>query len=77
MAHFGPLNRKISIADHSLILFDAPGYADEDSQRHGQKKTAKQWTPIRGGALDFAKKFGSGKPSPIDQDAIPLILFTF
>ncbi|KAF9485927.1 Metallo-dependent phosphatase [Pholiota conissans] len=70
VAHFGPPNRKISIADHSLILFDAPGYADEDSQRHGQKKTPKQWIPIRGGALDFAKKYGS------EEHKDPVVLFS-
>jgi hypothetical protein len=59
--HFGAPNREISIANHSLILFDAPSYADEDAQRHGQKKTAKQWIPRKGGALEFATKFARGK----------------
>lgn len=58
--HFGETNREISIANHSLILFDAPGYADEDSQRYGQKKTLTQWIPRRGGALEFVDKFSRG-----------------
>ncbi|KAF8967901.1 hypothetical protein BDZ97DRAFT_1801908 [Flammula alnicola] len=69
-AHFGEPNREISVANHSLILFDAPSYADEDSQRHGQRKTVKQWVPRRGGALEFLNKFAS------EEHTDPVILFS-
>ena len=58
--HFGLPNCEVSIANHSLILLDAPGYADEDAQMHGQKKPLQQWTPRRGGALEFVTKFAKG-----------------
>jgi hypothetical protein len=42
-------------------MFDAPGYADEDSKRHGQKISIEEWVPISGRSLEFVKKFSSGK----------------
>ena len=42
-------------------MFDAPGYADEDSKRHGQKKSFEEWVPIFGRSLQFMKKFACGK----------------
>ncbi|KAH9485032.1 Cell division control protein 1 [Psilocybe cubensis] len=61
--HFGQPNQEISVANHTLVLFDAPSYADEDSQRHGQKKSFERWDPVPYGALDFMKKFPS-RPHP-------------
>ena len=60
-AHFGAPNRAISIANHTLVLFDAPNYADEDSLRHGKKKSFENWTPVQGGALEFMKEFANGE----------------
>ena len=42
-------------------MFDAPGYADEDSKRHGQRKSVKEWVPLPGRSLEFMKKFTSGE----------------
>jgi ethanolamine phosphate phosphodiesterase len=42
-------------------MFHAPGYADEDSKRHGRKKSFEEWVPIPGRSLAFAKKFAAGK----------------
>lgn len=60
-SHFGAPNFEVSLANHTLIMFDAPGYADEDSKRHGQKIRIDNWVPIPGRSLDFMKKFASGK----------------
>ncbi|PPQ93810.1 hypothetical protein CVT25_013519 [Psilocybe cyanescens] len=57
IAHFGQPNQEISVANHTLVLFDAPSYADEDSKRNGQKKSFERWVPVPHGALDFMKKF--------------------
>ncbi|KDR75754.1 hypothetical protein GALMADRAFT_69101 [Galerina marginata CBS 339.88] len=78
-AHFGYPNQEISVANHSLILFDAPSYADEDSQRHGQRKSFEKWVPIRYGALDFMKKFSSttfAHPFSEEKHTDPVILFS-
>ena len=42
-------------------MFDAPGYADEDSKRHGQKKAVEKWVAIPGRSVEFIRKFASGK----------------
>ena len=60
-SHFGAPNFEVSLANHTLIMFDAPSYADEDAKRHGQKKSVEEWVPIPGGSLEFMKKFTSGK----------------
>lgn len=60
-AHFGSPNKAIPIANHTLVLFDAPNYADEDSQRHAQRKSFENWVPNRGGALEFMTKFTASK----------------
>lgn len=60
-SHFGAPNFEVSLANHTLIMFDAPSYADEDAKRHGQKKSVDEWVPIPGGSLEFMKRFTSGK----------------
>lgn len=84
--HFGQPNLEISVANHTLVLFDAPSYVDEDSKRHGQKKSFERWVPIPHGALDFMKKFPARKPTSITSKKIlnvlpgphsdPVILFS-
>ena len=61
ISHFGAPNFEVSLANHTLIMFDAPSYADEDAKRHGQKKSVEEWVPIPGGSLEFMKKFTGGK----------------
>ncbi|CAA7259054.1 unnamed protein product [Cyclocybe aegerita] len=70
ISHFGPTNIEISVANHTLVLFDAPGYANEDSKRHGAKKAFTTWIPIQGGSLEYMKKFAR------DKHKDPVILFT-
>ncbi|KAF9526601.1 Metallo-dependent phosphatase-like protein [Crepidotus variabilis] len=67
---FGQPNQIVSIANHSLVLFDAPSHVREDSQRHGQRKKFEDWIPIPGGSYEFAERFG--KVPHHD----PIILFT-
>lgn len=60
-SHFGVPNFEISLANHTLIMFDAPGYADENAKRHAQKKSVEEWVPMPGRSLQFMKKFASAK----------------
>jgi len=69
-SHFGPPNFEVSLANHTLIMFDAPSYADEDAKRHGQKKSIEEWVPIPGRSLEFMKKFTSATHTD------PVILFS-
>jgi hypothetical protein len=49
-SHFGAPNFEVSLANHTLITFDAPNYVDKDAKRHGQKKSVEEWVLISGGS---------------------------
>ena len=55
---FGPLNQKIIISNHTFIALDAPALVDEDYQRHAKAQSFEEWTPNKGGAIDFVKEMG-------------------
>ncbi|KAF8806465.1 Metallo-dependent phosphatase [Phlegmacium glaucopus] len=69
-SHFGTPNFEILLANHTLIMFDAPGYVDEDSKRYFHKKSFEEWVPIPGRSHEFMKKFASAAHSD------PVILFS-
>lgn len=55
MTHFGPLNRLISIANHTIVLLDAPSLVEEDIKRLDNGQTFSHWKPVRGGPVEFVK----------------------
>ncbi|KAG6842150.1 hypothetical protein C0991_001643 [Blastosporella zonata] len=59
-AHFGPLNSRISVGNHTLVLLDAPGLVEEDSQRAYARQTYREWTPRRMGPVDLVKTIADG-----------------
>lgn len=59
-SHFGPLNYKISLANHTLVMLNAPGLVDEDYRRASAGQSFESWTPLTGGAIDFINKFAGG-----------------
>lgn len=65
ISHFGAPNNEVSIANHTLVFFDAPKFVDEDFQRHGQRMTVKGWHPIQGGSWAFLKNFSKREPHAI------------
>jgi len=65
-SHFGPLSSRDTIANHTIILLDAPGLVDEDSQRHSNY----DGKSITGGSIDFVQSFAKW------QSQNPVILFT-
>ena len=86
-AHFGAANHEISVANHSLVFFDAPRYVDEDSMRHGQRKSIEMWKPLRGGSYEFVRNFSKSKSfrsllpdvslkSSAEKHTDPVILFS-
>lgn len=48
------------MANHSLILLDAPGIVDEDYIRAGQGTSFEEWVPLRDGAIEFVKGLAEG-----------------
>ncbi|KAJ7680466.1 Metallo-dependent phosphatase-like protein [Mycena polygramma] len=60
-SHFGPLNSRITIANHTVILLDAPSLV-EQSQHDGKS--------VSGGPIELVQSFVKS------QDPNPVVLFT-
>lgn len=58
--YFGPVNRHIPLANHSLVLLDSPGIVDEDYIRAGHGTTFEEWVPLRDGPIEFVKGLAAG-----------------
>jgi ethanolamine phosphate phosphodiesterase len=58
--HFGVVNQHLPLANHSLILLDAPGIVDEDYIRAGHGTSFEEWIPLRDGAIEFVKGLAEG-----------------
>jgi hypothetical protein len=58
--YFGPVNRHIPVANHSLVLLDSPGIVDEDYIRAGHGTTFEEWIPLRDGPIEFVKGLATG-----------------
>ncbi|KAJ7446202.1 Metallo-dependent phosphatase-like protein [Mycena galericulata] len=69
ISHFGPLNSRVSIANHSIILLDAPGLVDVG---HVQS--------VPGGPIELVQAFSKcafpPKQSFTAEDPSPVVLFT-
>ncbi|KAJ7217913.1 Metallo-dependent phosphatase-like protein [Mycena pura] len=57
ISHFGPLNDRVTIANHTVILLDAPSFAEEDGH-----------APAQGGPSEFVMLYANSK----DQDPVVL-----
>jgi hypothetical protein len=82
-SHFGPLNSRVTIANHTIILLDAPGLVEEEAQRPGRY----DGKPVPGGSIELVQSFAKRTPSsPLYfghtkeyitvQDENPVVLFT-
>ena len=58
--HFGAVNQHLALANHSLILLDAPGIVGEDYTRAGHGTSFEEWVPLRDGAVEFVKGLAEG-----------------
>ncbi|KAI0047527.1 hypothetical protein FA95DRAFT_1559071 [Auriscalpium vulgare] len=68
--HFGAVNQHASLANHTLVLLDAPGIVDEDYLRAGQGVSFEDWTPVQGGTVEFVKGLAA------DGQTEPVVLFS-
>lgn len=59
------MNQHVSLANHSLILLDAPGIVDEDYARAGHGTSFEEWIPLRDGAIEFVKGLAEGPLYPM------------
>jgi ethanolamine phosphate phosphodiesterase len=61
--HFGPFNQMVELHNHTLVLIDAPGLAEEDYIRNADGVSYSQWSPLPGGPIEFVRSVASGKHS--------------
>jgi len=68
-SHFGPLNHRITISNHSVLFIDAPGLVEEDRERmrHGYpyggigEGGKGGWSAMPGGTVDFVRQFAASE----------------
>ena len=71
ISHFGPLNRRIEISNHSIIFLDAPSLVEEDLQRLQYGYSFSSWSAKPNGPIDFVKNLPSSATG-IDRKATVL-----
>ncbi|KAI0743816.1 hypothetical protein C8Q80DRAFT_861563 [Daedaleopsis nitida] len=69
--HFGALNQKISVYNHTLIMLDAAGLVEEDYQRAAKSIDYDHWTPLPRGPVEFVHSLRDEA-----EEMNPTILFT-
>lgn len=58
--HFGPFNQAVSIANHTLVLIDAPGLVEEDNTRASHGSQLEHYEPMKNGSMEFIKSIDPG-----------------
>lgn len=58
--HFGPVNSRTSIANHTFVMLDSPGLVEEDYIRDEHHTEYEHWTPLEGGAIEFVNSISQG-----------------
>ncbi|KAK7692931.1 hypothetical protein QCA50_004572 [Cerrena zonata] len=72
--HFGPLNGWVPVSNHTFVILDAPGMAEEDYQRAEKSLEYDEWQPKPDGAIEFIKSISA---SQVPNDAThPVVLFS-
>lgn len=63
--HFGPMNGWVPVSNHTFVILDAPGMAEEDYQRAEKALEYDEWEPKPDGAIEFIKSISAsqGRPS--------------
>ncbi|CDO69310.1 hypothetical protein BN946_scf184976.g29 [Trametes cinnabarina] len=68
--HFGPLNQKVVLRNHTLVLLDAAGLVEEDYLRAAKYIDYEHWKPLPRGTVEFVHSLRD------EVQAHPTILFT-
>ncbi|KAF9012455.1 Metallo-dependent phosphatase-like protein [Cyathus striatus] len=78
LSHFGDFNTAVSIANHTLVLLDAPNLVEEDYKRSGAGVSYKEWKPIPGGSLQFVHDFATETDALAEKEGKrdPVVLLT-
>ncbi|KAI0829648.1 hypothetical protein BC628DRAFT_1532287 [Trametes gibbosa] len=69
-AHLGPLNQAVVLRNHTLVMLDAAGLAEEDYRRAAKYGDYEQWSAIPHGAVEFLRTLQD------EHQKRPTIVFT-
>ncbi|EGO25593.1 hypothetical protein SERLADRAFT_437324 [Serpula lacrymans var. lacrymans S7.9] len=70
VSHFGPLNQRFSVGNHTIMLIDAPSLVQEDYKRVQRGYSFEDWPNVIDGPLEFVKRYKS------EEHNSPVILFS-
>ncbi|KAI0373402.1 hypothetical protein BV20DRAFT_962538 [Pilatotrama ljubarskyi] len=70
MTHFGPLNQKVVLRNHTLVMLDAAGLVEEDYLRAAKYIGYEHWSPIPHGPVEFVRSLQD------EPETQPTLLFT-
>ena len=59
-SHFGPLNQKIHVRNHTFVMLDAAGLVEEDYLRAAKYIDYDRWTPMPHGPVEFVHSLREG-----------------
>ncbi|KAH9855249.1 hypothetical protein C2E23DRAFT_612244 [Lenzites betulinus] len=68
--HFGPLKQAVVLRNHTLVMVDAAGLAEEDYQRAARYTDYEQWPGIPHGSVEFLRALQG------EHEKQPTVLFT-
>lgn len=59
--HFGQTNHVVPIANHTFVLLDSIGLAEEDYQRYASEVQFGEWDGVPDGVIEFINNIGKGE----------------
>ncbi|OSD03992.1 hypothetical protein PYCCODRAFT_1451328 [Trametes coccinea BRFM310] len=68
--HFGPLNQRVVLRNHTLVMLDAAGLVEEDYLRAAKYIDYEHWKPLPHGTVEFVHSLQN------EFQAHPMVLFT-
>lgn len=75
-SHFGALNQRIILANHTVWLIDAPGLVDEDRERALAGMSYAQWAEARPDrTVAFVQSLAQSTSAPVFDIRTHLFLF--
>ncbi|KAI8975796.1 hypothetical protein BD414DRAFT_423665 [Trametes punicea] len=69
-SHFGSLNQRVILRNHTLVMLDAAGLVEEDYMRAAKYIDYEHWSPIPNGPVEFVRSLQN------EAETRPTVLFT-
>ena len=77
LAHFGPLDQRVTLANHTVWLINAPGLVDEDRERSAAGMSFAQWAEARPDrTIAYVQSLANGAfPSLVEAPAAAFLCY--